>query len=336
MPSIKTSVYSFAGESVVQDILNAANASTPPNVIPQATVNRDANGKVISVDVGLPVDIAKADFDAAMIALSNTPGVAQTQPAGVDVFNSDCNGLTTDTVYTSLTDGGGKTCALTNVLPNPSYGADVWQGGHASESVGGTGSCLRLTDTSSTGLQIGPSDWSHIMYGQITFDGPTNGLSSFNAFEVQFDIKYSATITNSGGSVTTAGHGDTFEFMEARIYLPSFGPSAYAALGTFTDTPPETFLGTYVNLPGGVTVPTGVQSNAYCRVLVRQEASGLTTFKAAATGSTPVLLQSANAGFSPMINSLLVVILTEDRMNSSAALNNQRPVMIDNVIFRML
>ena len=53
MPKIKVLIESFAGEKVCGEIISAA-ASASGKPATAAKITRDANGKLVSVEVGLP------------------------------------------------------------------------------------------------------------------------------------------------------------------------------------------------------------------------------------------------------------------------------------------
>jgi len=67
---------SVATEQTVNEIVAAVQANVIHDEPPRAEITRDANGKVVSVDVNLPVDIAQADLTNAANAINANRGVA--------------------------------------------------------------------------------------------------------------------------------------------------------------------------------------------------------------------------------------------------------------------
>lgn len=183
MPVIKTKLDPLlASEQTVTELVQAA-AAAAPGTIPKATVTRDANGRLVSVDVGLPTSVAANDLETAAAAINNNRGVATAKAFPALVINP-LDTLVQDQVYTEL-EGGITLPTFTGF----GLHASNWQGAAPDESFSGTGSALRHTDAAFSNFGMD----AHWMTAYLNYSAASNGFSTINAWEVEFHFKRSPT-----------------------------------------------------------------------------------------------------------------------------------------------
>lgn len=180
MPTISVKVQNSATDQVVQDIVNAANAQTPPHVIPRAMITRNSSGKVISVDVGLPFDLASSDLANAKAAIDATSGVASTAAYPVTVVLD----------FSTLTPGAAAPAEI-GVVPGKL--SLVSTGGTLTcatpeESFGGTGSAIKMEGT-----------------GYLSLAPANNGLTEISAYEISGKMKRFGSAGNAVLYMPTGG-----------------------------------------------------------------------------------------------------------------------------------
>lgn len=207
MPSVKVLFKPASnGDSSLRDMIAAVKAATSNRVIPRANPTRDANGKLVAVQLNLPVAISNNDLAAAIAAINANPGMAVSSKFPI-LAEDDCTALVQDAAVTTLAAG-----ALSCVVPNGEQG---WQGAAASESVGGTGSALRLSD-----LISNVAAQSHPMEGSVKFEAAANGLSLINGFEISGAVKRSPTMS---GVACGSPSGTFHSVIQARFAGITFG-----------------------------------------------------------------------------------------------------------------
>ena len=352
MAKISVKVESFAGSNVVNEIVALANANTPSNITPRAEVIRDANGKVIAVDVNLPVGIAHSDLASAQAAIAAHGGVAQSSayPKGqLDTLDSLVEGQ----VYTGqLTLNGGLKVTLANDTGNSS---SQWQGAAASESKGGTGSALRLVDTSSAFNAAGVGYWDHKSVGNIFIDPTANGLTTIGAFSLEFDVKCSATL--SGAARDT---GDLRHIIGIALNAPGFGSfgAAWDDIGAldswniglrnhdFTfQSPMSVYMDAdIVNVaptdPAWIVTPpnsgpyTDVPDTTYVHVSMSYGLDGVR--RVSLTDGTQTVSMVENVGFVQQLPGIWQLNVAATDWMSTTANMNQRPIIIDNFKLQIL
>lgn len=183
MGKISVQLDAFASEDAVGQAISAANSATPETVTPfAANILRDANGKLISVDVNLP-SAAQADLDTAMDAINKLPGVSSAKKYPM-VFSANFDNLLT--AYpngASIAQHGDLWRLVSGAAPvQVSAIGSKWVAAPAAESFGGTGSALKLVDMF-TGSPTLSGDI------RIAAQAPAVGLHSIRGLSFEFKIK---------------------------------------------------------------------------------------------------------------------------------------------------
>lgn len=184
MPKIIVNTESFAKETTVTQVLNAAATAHPNN---SAEVIRDQNGKVVKVLVNLPDDTPSQGIANATAKINANLGVA-TCVALPAVAQSDFNNLTPSTDLT------GTTIALTNdagpdvncfLSYDPNSGSLVKVlAAPAVDSVGGTGSALAFADEDTALVST-----QHRHTGALQIFAANNGFTGLKRAKVKCAFK---------------------------------------------------------------------------------------------------------------------------------------------------
>lgn len=168
----------MSGETTVGEVVEAAKQGAGLTQAPAAIISRDANGKVVSVDVHLPVEVSAADLQKAADAINLHPGISI---ASVFPFQHEDN-------FNTLTPGSTLLAASPGVASVVSGGKtiDLFSAGNSTEikaaasvdSMGGTGSAIEWNGTGTT-----------FMFGGALVSAATHGIACIRAFEIEADIK---------------------------------------------------------------------------------------------------------------------------------------------------
>lgn len=197
MPKIQSLVHPYATESTVLDLVNAVNKATPSNIIPAAQVIRDASGKLVSVDVNLPVGLAKADLANALLSVQSNPNVVVASSFPLDLNESFNTNVWTDgQLITQLTSPELKIPLL------PTDGGCVFKATTATEGYTGVGRALILKDEASASsgqTDIFGGTNRFLMKGQMRLDSVNAGLASTGAYSLAFRIKMPSTPSTAPG-----------------------------------------------------------------------------------------------------------------------------------------
>lgn len=316
MPKVQVLVESFAGEAVLQEILSIANANTPASMTPAAQPKRDANGKLVSVDVHLPTEISASELATARDAINKNSGVAQTLsfPIGgaLENFDSESPGtlLAADRV-TILKDIGGTNLSF---QPVSTASSRELKAALAADSVGGTGSALTLLDDDIVTPKVGAINRLNIVCKPVN-----NGLTNIGALRWKADIKFKPgtfldpdAVDRMAGEINTAGAPGANANL---IYNP-------AAQGNSN---------WWINISGSpVLQDTGVDRLSYVTMEYTYDLAGKVTVTAGSATST------FNVGFvseNTFDKRWQMLILWG---NNTPVAGEMRPLLIDNMEMEIL
>jgi len=213
MPIIKVKAESFAGDDIEQKVLDAANSATPAGVTPQkAKITRDSNGKLVSVDVGLPADLAANDLAAAKAAIEANSGVSSASAlpiSGTEGFESGYSaGANISNSEISTADG------IVGLLINDIGQNSAWEVTQIGDAITGNVSIASdYTDTSSKN--------SHGYQATIRMTAADNGLSEIRAFKMRAKFEYPDvynSVTKDKGDLVHNAVIDTGHFGNLQLF----------------------------------------------------------------------------------------------------------------------
>lgn len=298
MPKIKVLMDSFAGESDIDTAISAANAATPADVNPQkALVNRDANGKLVSVEVGLPPEVDAAGLAAATAAINANVGVAKAEGFPNENSAGNFEGLAADqditgTLYADL----GATFSVEagkNLL---------WDGCADAEKITGTRS-LRIAPAAPT-----PAASSYFYQSRMKWFAADNGLVDFRSYSLSFtasllDVRNAAPLALGDSLSNPSIIGAQGLSLRARgnwladptkwnYYIP--GVEGFKA-STLAHTEPIKFKTT-------IDAVLGINKVEYFDINDNPLDSGILDF-----------------GFAPVRSDLMINCVTDERFGSSAS-----------------
>jgi hypothetical protein len=208
MANIKVLVdATLASENTVNEILAEASKIAPP----RATVVRDSNGKVVSVNVGLPINIAEADLKNAAEKINGNRGVATAMsfPISSGATDESFSSVTPGTavpLYGPLPLSGSTDISV--ILNYMTTQASVCKFAQPQESYGGTGSAVQLiADGTRYTDQMWTDPQTYVMYPihgcRSSFACASPLLSSIEGWSMSFKARFG--VNTEGGVVYTQG-----------------------------------------------------------------------------------------------------------------------------------
>jgi len=193
-PQIKVLTQSYAGEDVVAQIEAEVLAKTGNANPPRAMPIRGADGKLIAVNVGLPVGVAQSTLAQAIAAVNGNSGVSKASYFPALVADYSFGDKAQDEVFPASLSY--NTFVMT-LLDGLTYGPAQWQGAAAGESVGSVLSALRLTDADSAYQSTSGANYSHTILGNIGFTAANlPNIDYIGAWEMEYVLK--APVTQNG------------------------------------------------------------------------------------------------------------------------------------------
>lgn len=339
MGQIKVKVESYANNSVVDEIKQAASASLGKSV--GATVIKDAAGKVVEVLVGIPSDVDATGLETARAAIDANHGVAKATATPIEI-TGDLNSMpgSPDDPVSSITFANGQVVSLSPFLTPPSPDCE-WQVSATAEASGGSGKALRLTDktTAAQFSDLPFAFWN--MASALRVDPGLNGIAgAITGFKMKFDIKMAAV---DGAQPAEGSGANQLDFNRAEVLIPGFEDSNCIECGlafsvrVFRD---KTFGANWfytVTGPGGVTnVDSGVAASSYLTVDVTFRQSGIFTWKIGASAVTTI-----NMGFDTSMSSNQGMVaqftnVCQGNLFSSVPAFKQRAILVDNLDLQVL
>jgi len=186
MANIKVKLEAFATEADVNEVLKKVKDNVPPEHANNATVIRDANGKAIGVDVGLPPAVTENDRSNAVAAIAANPGAASVSAYPIEE-SYDFNALTPGEAVTSF---GTKMLWSRNTYP---YNVGTLKAAEASETISGSGSALICAGP---GMTMPSGGYPPTALVQRTSSGlvttaQSMDLSKYIGYDLQFDLRIS-------------------------------------------------------------------------------------------------------------------------------------------------
>lgn len=189
MPKVKVLLESFSSEADIEAAVAAANAATPAGISAQkAQVIRDAAGKAVTVEVGLPMETSPANLAAATNAINANFGVASALGFPNENSTGDFESIAADQDITgTLLAGLGATFSVE---------ADknlAWDGSTNAEAITGNRS-LRIAPTAATAAAQ-----SYFYQSRMKWFAADNGLTEFRSYVLSFTA--SLLDTRNGASL---------------------------------------------------------------------------------------------------------------------------------------
>jgi len=311
---VKVNPHADSG-SICGEILAAASAASGKPA-QAAEIIRDGNGKVVEVLVGLP-DVDAPGLANAEARINENSGVANngTTVSPNFLMDEDFESFTTPNAEISspITDltSGGITRLVMSVPPGR---AAEFRASAAVDALAGSvslkGSDLNTTD-SGTFHAIGP---------EIQWHATDNALTDLGAFELSFTIKKSLTEDGVAKDV-----GENLVRLDALIEADGVVSHLVRirAIGKASQLP------TWTIAASGAAVDTGVLITSPLSVVVKWDAGGLVTVKAASeTASTDRGFVTRGAFRKLRVNMIDTF--------SSAGVKQIGPVIFDDIKFNVL
>jgi len=243
MAKIKLSMENFSSEADYLAAIQQISAAMPAGTSAEpATQTRDANGKLVSVTIGMPGNPNAAERTAARNAVINAnPGVAQALALSIEM-SEDFNSFTPGDPVPSVLVIDDQTVGFTELNLKGNY---VFAS--AAESVGGTGSAIELKPVDTNGLST-----RVIAAGKIAYNVNDNDLSQITAFTMSFDI-----IASSAGDVGNAQHFKRFSVNgigQTGFVRGTANSGGNCEIQAFLNTSIDTGVDEYTNLHVDVTL----------------------------------------------------------------------------------
>lgn len=209
-------------ESTLNEILSSAQTESSAGEPPAAEVERDSNGKLVSVNVHLPDNVDAAGLQKATDAISNNSGVSRAKQALL-TYLDDYNDVGSNSTFTSRTKGG----VIVGYTGTPLQ----WKGTQA----GGQGGSARAAEVRNT-------SYTNPAESGIRVIASANGFSKILAWEIEGDIFLEADPAGGGGE-SAFGHKFTpfFGFASiVQISKTADGGNYFVKAGSALSTPQDT------------------------------------------------------------------------------------------------